>query len=279
MRNKINDYLWPSSPLENTIHDSYCCEPSTLIYYRSFCSLYTVAIFIWTCIINYFEDFVGLFRYLTFWGEVLVMLWFNLSFLDYLRVKYTSKHFEFWKWAYVIFEVSFSFEVVIVILFWVMVFPASLSESGDLAGFADTINLHGVHFLFLSIDMIFNDIQFLKPHALIVFVLGLLYLIVDVVVTFTVKPVYPFMTYQSFWTAVSILVAAAIGLMAFGLARLFQLRKQTHRLKRYFKKATVHEIIVDQTTNRGSISTAKDIIIDEAKPGSHELISTKSDSI
>jgi hypothetical protein len=78
-------------------------------------------------------------------------------------------------------------ELLIVILYW-----------GVLRGTPTFLNIsqHGLCLAAMYIDFVFNLIIFVNSHIFICILVGAVYLIVNVIVTLTYRPVYDVLTYK-----------------------------------------------------------------------------------
>ncbi len=96
-----------------------------------------------------------------------------------------------------IFEVAFSIELTITLVFWVIIFPAAAGMNPEDLGFVVdtryivmTINMHGGIFLILWMELIVNRMRFKRNDFLFVLLFAGCYGIINFSYTFLKEPVY-----------------------------------------------------------------------------------------
>jgi len=149
------------------------------------------------------------FIYLTHWGVVLTFL-FNCVSLASLVCKRADPV------AYLLFEVAWTVEWVVTLLFWTTIAPLVSLEGGDLVY---NFVVHILPMALLLLDFSLNRILFLRDHYSWVAALMLVYVLgVNLPVTLTYQTVYPLITYDNAWTYLILLAAVLIAAGFFELA-------------------------------------------------------------
>lgn len=150
------------------------------------------------------------FKWFTRWGELFAFLaMFFGSFItnydcepiesnnyqdrDFHHYKYTP--FRAWKWYIFFYEMAFTFEAIIVPVFWVILWPEITVGKDTLIS---CIMDHSVPMLVLLMDFFINAVPFTGRHFWMMIPIALAYLLVSyLVVKSTGEPVYPFLDWKS----------------------------------------------------------------------------------
>jgi hypothetical protein len=77
----------------------------------------------------------------------------------------------------IIYEVTLSIQFTLTLLFWIL-----LSSGPNLWGF-ENLGIHGMPFLLLLIDFVFNSYQFPIRHVIMTFIVGGIYIVINQVHT------------------------------------------------------------------------------------------------
>ena len=130
------------------------------------------------------------FKYLTFYGFVLTLIYFGTVVIDLIVCKLLiKKQTSLTKFTgniiNIIYEVTFSIELTITLLYWILLYNPII-ERLDFSNFG----MHLIPFLMLAFDFIFNSYQFPIRHFIITFIIAGIYLIINKVNSCSGKPVY-----------------------------------------------------------------------------------------
>ena len=114
----------------------------------------------------------------------------------------------------ILFEVSWTSEMLITVVFWIFLFKDTLEARGF--EFVHTVLVHVVPFVYVALDMGFNQIRFLKFHVLFPVLLLFVWGIVDIAVTFAIdQSAYPILTWHSYVSALVALLECLLPLSCF----------------------------------------------------------------
>lgn len=226
----IKEYFFPVGH-KIYLHQGLVSEKK-LLFIRMFLFLFSLGIYIATNIDNgsFYKEFV----YLTYWGEVLTMLAFLTLLLDnilYLQGYYeNSKHYSshLSRAAHSFFEIAFSFELAIVLMYWVAL---NLFQDTDKNSFSYTMNIlaHGICLILLWIENIVNYIEFVPRHLIFIIIVAIAYTITNVLVVFCInfEVVYKGLNWTDAYSYIYLLVCVGITFLHFGLGVLI-----FHKIKR-----------------------------------------------
>jgi len=121
-----------------------------------------------------------------------------------------------WKWGIFFYEISLTFEIIITLFFWAVLFPLMKSKS------AWTFIDHISPILILTIDYCLNRIPFSLRHLPLSMGILLIYGIVNMTYTLvTHKPIYPPLNFHDFMSFVWAVVL--VGLEAAGFLGMYHL--------------------------------------------------------
>lgn len=215
----LKEYFWPHNK-ELYLHESFIISKNKLLFLRMFLFLFSFGIYSMTNILN--GSFYKSYMYLTYWGEVLTMLTFFTLLIDnilYMQDYYKenqSSHLS--RAAHIIFETAFSYELSIVLLYWLAVYPSSKDEKNSLF-YTTNILVHGFCFILLWIENIFNFIEFFPRHMFIVTFIGIAYIIDNVIVVFCINfdTVYSVLTWTDVMSYIYVIGCLIVALLHFYL--------------------------------------------------------------
>lgn len=153
--------------------------------------------------------------------------------------------FKLYKWAIILFNIAFMYEVVIVVGFWTIILPGILlveqphSSSVPLsfiivAGGMD----HSLPLVVLLIDFSINCVPIIWRHFFISFAVGLVYMLMNMIYSVDVKPVYPVLTWQG---PLGVILPILIMAVTFGIHLLTQ-KCNKFKLKKYKKASALSQL-------------------------------------
>ena len=238
------------SEKKSLLFKSSFISQTALFTYRFFALLYISGFLVWGTYAS--GSLFHNFRYLTFWGiyaAVSYLILVNILTLKYIwRRRYNkgdliqcNHGFKFAsKMSCIMFEVAFSIQPPIVLLFWTVGLADKLERlKTDSEFLARTLNAHGGIFLCLLGDFIFSRIPFVLTHFSVVLSFLLTYLVNNYIHTiYGVKPVYKVLDWKDFKSALLILGAVFLFFLNHMFLVFIYTRKSTN-LKR--PKAMIEE--------------------------------------
>ena len=215
----LSAYFWPKN-CRIYIHECFIFSKETLLAIRMFLFLFSFGIYSMSNINRgtFYKDYM----YLTYWGEVLTMSTFLTLLIDnilqfqgyYKDLQYEESKFS--RVAHILFEIAFSYELSIVLLFWGAVYS---SETDVKNSFYYTINVlvHGMCLLSLWIENCVNFIEFFPRHMIIVILVGIAYIIDNVIVVFCINfnVVYSVLTWTDWPSYIYVLLCLLVALFHF----------------------------------------------------------------
>lgn len=142
------------------------------------------------------------YQYLTYWGEVLTMMSFlflTIDSIDYIQKKKKKNLTRISKMAVLFNELAFSFELTIVLLFWLSVYPDDETKGNSSVYYPNNLHTHFACLAIMWIENFLNYIEFLPNHLFILIFVGLCYVVDNVIVTFFINldPVYKVLTWTN----------------------------------------------------------------------------------
>jgi hypothetical protein len=119
-----------------------------------------------------------------------------------------------WKWCIFFYETSLTFEILITIFFWSVLFPIMI-KTGKHPGIFTFID-HIAPVVVLTIDYTMNRIPFTLKHLPLTLIILVSYGVVNMVKTLvTGIPVYPPLNYHDFMTFVWMAVLLLLEVLAY----------------------------------------------------------------
>lgn len=218
MLNKIDSFLFPPDK-KIFLNHSWLISCQTLCLIRMALFLYAFGIYSMSNILS--ATIYKQLKYLTYWGEIFTMtsfLFLTLDSINYIQ-NFKKKATDFniiSKIGYIIYELAFSYELTIVILFWFAIHPEDKTEK---SGIYYLVNFH-THFgclVLLWIEKIINYIEFLKHHVWIIVFVGLCYILTNIITTFAIQnePVYAILTWKNAFSYIYIVICIFLFLFHF----------------------------------------------------------------
>eukprot|EP01016_Furgasonia_blochmanni_P007120 TRINITY_DN12851_c0_g1_i1.p1 TRINITY_DN12851_c0_g1~~TRINITY_DN12851_c0_g1_i1.p1 ORF type:complete len:257 (-),score=29.12 TRINITY_DN12851_c0_g1_i1:339-1109(-) len=214
----MSSWLWKEEPALD-IHHNHVLTQSWLIYFRALCSAFHIFLFCWN--IQILDRFYKPIYFLTDWGYIACGIFFILSVGEYLFASQlhkktgdvsASKPLEYLsRIAIIFFQVGFSVQLTIILLFWAVVYPAEKSNPHfTLSVF--TMCTHGVVFVLIYIEFMWNKIRFYVRHTLFLVIFMGSYAFANFIVTkSTGEPIYGALTWKDVdsvvFTAAALLIA------------------------------------------------------------------------
>ena len=91
----------------------------------------------------------------------------------------------------IVYEIAFCVEMPITLIFWGFLFNILIHMDGITPELiANNANIHAGPLICLSLDMVFNTFSFPKSHFIILLFFAVLYLIINLTYSLTVKVIY-----------------------------------------------------------------------------------------
>jgi hypothetical protein len=112
----------------------------------------------------------------------------------------------FGKVTYILFEVGFSFAIVVAILYWTVEYPGNFADANEAEKIVSA-HVHGVTFVWMLLDLFLNRITFIYTHVVFVAIFAVLYFIINGTYTaVSGSPIYSVLTWSDGYTALTIFV-------------------------------------------------------------------------
>ena len=226
----MHDYLWETPDPKYEINDSHFLQHNGLLIWRFFAFSVVFGNFCWMYTDYLLKDTLEtapFFSYLTIWGVILVWSFFLLAIVNMLNKNHIAL---LWKITHVIFELAASFEFLICLFFWSVLFPLYYNSLiHNPLGFIQDIGAHLVSPVFIWIDNYINNMSFYRRHIIFIFSFGAIYLTVNCIVTLNVQNIYPPITWVSITSYVLLLVGLGLGVLGFYLGMLLTRAKERRR--------------------------------------------------
>jgi hypothetical protein len=129
------------------------------------------------------DNFVNEFSFLTYWGIIFFNLFYISTFIDYFlhfSRKTDSKLYRkiIWKISHMLFELTFSSLFAISVGYWIG--DAIVQEKLTYTKYFE----HVVLLSLIYIEFVFNSIEFITNHVIIIFFIIVLYTITNIIYTF-----------------------------------------------------------------------------------------------
>jgi len=162
------------------------------------------------------------FLWLTEWNQLLALIYFIFATISTREAIGLLQDFPFRQISYVLFQISFSATLSVIVLYWVVIFPTEDDRTG-IPMFLH-ISEHAIIGVWLILEFILNRIVFMIPHLIWVVIFMICYLIFNSIYSTQVSPIYAILDYKTTYSIA--LVVGAFVLMfifwfiGFGLCRL-----------------------------------------------------------
>lgn len=181
------------------------------MYYRIFAFITCLASWVLHLVNFGLPDALKFGATLTQWGQFLTTLSFGTSltfYRDPSKQKYKNKHSccQGWKFHILAFEIVFLSEMVIMVFFWAVIFVvySRMAQEANLSIddvprrliIQSVFNHLGLGVLLLIEYICFSATPWAPRHFWIILVFSTAYMIVNLTVSLTKKPVYPVITWS-----------------------------------------------------------------------------------
>ncbi len=166
--------------------------------------------------------------YMTHWSAYMVFFTYLMFMMTFVFPSVGRVPF-YWKLNHIIFELSFTFGIVVSLVFWIAIGPLTLSMTeeqrrlllGNNIAIIDYIvnfEIHGVAYVFVFLDMYYNRIEFEWRHFAFTGTLGVMYYIVMCAYTLVSHDtIYPMVTFDNAFSVIFSILAFALGTTSFAL--------------------------------------------------------------
>ncbi len=198
----LNTYFWPEAL--NNVHIYLECKQPERKSCLPILRLVAVIIFIAIYIHSYFAMEGYRIYYLiafTEWGLLMTTVTFVLLlFASHIKTEGRTKQ-RVNCLAYVFFEISWTADVVITIVFWSILVVVDIEQARayDFEVLAFTCETHLIPMILLAIEYYNNSVRFTKTHAVFAFTPAFLYTIVSIISSLVYDmPVYPILTWKDY---------------------------------------------------------------------------------
>ena len=164
-----------------------------------------------------------------------------------------------WKWGIIFYESAFTFEVVITLFYWAVLYPGTdESEKAEPHYLRNNLFLHASPLLALLIDYGINRIPFMFKHLPLSLLIIIVYGIVNMTYTLTTgTPVYAPLSFKDGMTVVWIFVLFGIEAGTYGgmfLLTRWKLKKYRELDQKQDSELTVFEV----TSNYNTLTKSND---------------------
>lgn len=233
-------YFWPPErPIH--LHECFLVSKKFLVNLRMFLFLFSFGIYTQTNINR--GSFYKNYMYLTYWGEVLTMLTFftllvdNILHLQGFYKEYKNEESHLSRAAHVLFELAFSFELSIVLMYWLAVYPVQTDERNSFY-YTTNILVHGMCLFCLWVDNIFNYIEFFPRHIIVLIIFAIAYSIDNAIVVFCINfdTVYTVLKWTDVASYFYVIGCIIVAILHFGLGYYIfrrKFKKWGHLIKNY----------------------------------------------
>ena len=198
----FDNYFWIVDKKKQSydLSESFYISRKTLAIYRIFAAIFLFFANIAQLII--FGRTVVI--YITIWCFFLEFLYFLLISIETTIFK--GKNKKFWKFIHIIFEISFSIESLVTIMYWLIIYP--IFPPKTIYQFLNQALLHGGGYILLWVDNIFNKIRIYPKHMYFIAAYGFTYLFcLNLPYSLIYKPIYPPINWISFSSYIFLLLA------------------------------------------------------------------------
>mmetsp|Transcript_16117 Transcript_16117/g.13653 ORF Transcript_16117/g.13653 Transcript_16117/m.13653 type:complete len:210 (+) Transcript_16117:152-781(+) len=153
--------------------------------------------------------------YMTLWGVWACTLYFILIH----SVSKGETHTFTWKLTYLLGEMGFCFEFLIVPFFWLVLYPFLYGKE-DWNFFVFNVFCHFVTGMCIFVEFYHTPFQFPTSHRIILIIIGVVYTLNNFLWTeLNGHPVYPVITWKSLWTVFYLILSFVIALIGFEFGR------------------------------------------------------------
>lgn len=184
--------------------------------------LYVLADLIWSIVDCSPEGFLNI----TWWGWTLIALAFFFSticsarqvFLFGHNLKAAERSGSRWyhSAAWVLSEIAFSFAVVISLIYWAGFKGVNFGTTGTTKW--RSINHHVVNVVFVLVELCISRWRYSWTHLLLVTAVAILYMLVNLFYSTTVRPIYPQITWHNSLSIFLVLLGYVLLVLTFAIA-------------------------------------------------------------
>lgn len=226
-RERISKQLWSSGPLNyqekstNHVRANTLVSDRTLFIVRALFFCLQTSFFIYNAT-NW--RYPAIYKYFTIWGMTLTTIYFLIVMIGYL-CEYCNKGergidpkpyspFRMWKWVTFTFQAALTWETVITIVYWALLWPTEDHSDGAWHDFIRTSIGHLWPFVYLMIDFVLNRYYFEWKQIWLILITVIIYGGVNITVTKTTGiPVYSVLAWDSVgsWMLGAVLIPFTIG--------------------------------------------------------------------
>lgn len=204
---KFDNWAWKDQQdIDNPLHLGCDVKKKSLLTVRVLSLIYGL-IFLTIDFIHRRGKIWGTFIWMTSWGYLSVTTYFALSLIHgYIhKGKAIPSATKLGKLTYIFFEIGYSIQLAVIVVFWGVVFPyvmthSTIVEDASVWDAIEQICLHGGFFILINIENYCNMIKPLGNHQIFVAGTILAYSTVNVTYTLSVGPIYPMITYKDVWS-------------------------------------------------------------------------------
>lgn len=219
----------------NPVTSAVRIQPDTLFRYRVFGLIFSVGCYFWELIRYDFRPQIAL-RFLTSWSYIFVMIYFFLVVLATLRTRSQGQEYKdstLCKAAHMAFIIAFCYQLSVTLLFWAIIVPVhpgiliELRRGFRWEFFALQVTQHGVFFVVIWIDNLFNMFNFQRKHLVALTMVGVIYFANNY---FTVlirnREIYPYINWKNLQSCGFVLIAFGFTFIHYKIGERFFARKE-----------------------------------------------------
>eukprot|EP01016_Furgasonia_blochmanni_P049634 TRINITY_DN7555_c0_g1_i2.p1 TRINITY_DN7555_c0_g1~~TRINITY_DN7555_c0_g1_i2.p1 ORF type:complete len:296 (+),score=31.33 TRINITY_DN7555_c0_g1_i2:156-1043(+) len=229
------------------LHHRILLKQVWLFRYRVACAIFHIFLYIWN--IDVSKTWYRPFFFLTCWGYMICGIFFILAVLEYLYAKKMKESYKdvsrsagldtLSRITIVVFQICWSLQLTIIILFWLIVFPTQ-KRNPDYRMSPFTLVTHGGVFLLIYIDFVFNKIRFYIRHMVFILIFVLCYGLNNyIITTSTGIPIYGALTWRSLKSYLFIVGAIVITFAHFIFGWFIFVRAKEGRREKDFTQSTI----------------------------------------
>jgi hypothetical protein len=190
---------------------------------------YLITFFVWQTVL--LPNVAMIIMYMTLWGDFFTMIYFVLTVIEMTSFYFNKKTTFFpglWKTCHFIFELAWTYEFTIVLVFWVVLWPRA-----NFDGLILFMNcqLHGGFFATLIIDILINNIEFYSNHFFYILGSAIVYVGVNMVYSLIWDPIYPGITWKNVGSYLTLIGAVILFLAWFLVGFYFYSRYKIRKIK------------------------------------------------
>jgi len=204
----------PSKDYLSILRPIRVCD-HTLKLFRFISTLIVAFTFIWSLV---FDDKLPDILYFSYWVIYITLLYFLLLVGHYIYEAWSKRSFSSWFYSFtrIIGELTFSFNFLVIIFYWVWLFPGDNYTHSHANVLIFTLFLHAIVPILVFVDQIISLIEYRKIHYIYVFATLLLYGIILLAYTkSTGTVVYKKFTFDNAFTIIAAIGAWCLSTLGF----------------------------------------------------------------